>query len=88
MKDFWGKFKDFSGYPTNFQFSRTFQGRGKPRFPLPPPPTFPSQESVPLAHTLCLTNHEWPLPCGAKIKDEHWGMENIKHLTTGLKGNS
>ena len=70
MKDFWGKFKDFSGYPTNFQFSRTFQGRGEPHYPLhplPPPPGLPPQRKC------CLTNHEWSLPCGAKIKEEHWG---------------
>ena len=86
MKDFWGKFKDFSGYPTNFQFSRTFQGRGEPRYPLhplSPPPGLPPKESV------ALPTMNGPFPAELKLRIKNTGVvENIKHLMTGLKGNS
>ena len=85
MKDFWRKFKDFSGYPTNFQFSRTFQGRGEPRYPLhplSPPQDFPPKESV------ALPTMNGPFPAELKLRKNTGVVENIKHLMTGLKGNS
>ena len=78
------KIEGLSGYPTNFQFSRTFQGGGaKPRYPLPPP--LPPPKKVCLWHILfALPTTNGPFPAELKLRKNTGVVENFKHLTTGV----
>ena len=76
--------RTFQRYPTNFQFSRTFQSLCEPCY------TPSQQESVPMAHILCLIlpAMNGPFPAELKFRENPGVVENIKHLMTSLKGNS
>ena len=74
--------RTFQGYPTNFQFSSTFQGPCKPCYTSP-------NRKVCLWHIFfALPAMNGPFPAELKFRENTGVVENIKHLMTGLKGKS
>ena len=83
---FLGKIQGFFRISHKFPIFKDFSRPGRTK--LPPSPPFPPPPGLPRKESVALPTMNGPFPAELKLRKNTGVVENIKHLMTGLKGNS